>query len=71
MQLDNRFRLASLLLLLISPVSLFAAPYLSEQTTIAQCQEIQCEPVTCANPIRLDGQCCPICVQPGKNIIIF
>ena len=69
MQLNNRFRQAVLLLLLISPVSLFAAPLLSDpQTTIAQCQEIQCEPASCDNPIRLDGQCCPICVEPGIYI---
>ena len=69
MQLDNRLRQTALLLLLISPVSLFAAPYVSDsQTTIAQCQEIQCEPVSCANPVRLDGQCCPICIEPGKRV---
>jgi hypothetical protein len=72
MQLDriNRFRQSVLLLLLTSPLSLFAAPYLSDspQTTIAQCEEIQCEPASCDNPIRLDGQCCPICVEPGIYI---
>ena len=72
MQLNNRFRQAILLLLLISPVSLFAAPLLSDpQTTIAQCQEIQCEPASCDNPVRLDGQCCPICVEPGIYIYIY
>ena len=67
MQLDSRF---ILLLLLTSPISLFAAPYLSDslQTTIAQCEEIQCQPVSCDNPITLDGQCCPICVEPGKGL---
>ena len=70
MQLDSRFREIVLLLLLTSPVSLFAAPYLSDslQTTIAQCEEIQCQPVSCDNPITLDGQCCPICIEPGKGL---
>lgn len=57
-----------LVLLIISPVSLSAAPFTSEQTTIAQCQEIQCEPVTCASPVHLDGECCPICIAPGESL---
>lgn len=72
MQLDIRFREIVLLLLLTSPVSLFAAPYLSDslQTTIAQCEEVQCQPASCDNPIRLDGQCCPICIEPGEGFYI-
>lgn len=33
-------------------------------TTIAQCEEIKCDAPDCPNPIRLDGECCPICIAP-------
>ena len=36
------------------------------QTTIAQCEEIKCDLPDCPNPIRLDGECCPVCIQPGE-----
>lgn len=49
-------------LLLLYPL---ATP-MPTQTTIAQCEEINCPPANCSNPIRLDGECCPICIAPGE-----
>ena len=50
--------------------SLLAAPLsIHEQSTVAQCEETQCEPVDCANPIRLNGACCPVCVEPGEYVM--
>lgn len=37
----------------------------SSQTTVAQCEKIQCPTIDCNNPIRLKGQCCEVC--PGES----
>lgn len=40
---------------------------LSEQTAIAQCEQVICPPADCTDPIRLNGECCPICLDPRKR----
>ena len=39
------------------------------QNVVVLCQEIQCPVLTCSHPIRIEGQCCPICLQPGMVMI--
>ena len=43
---------------------------LTEKTTIAQCEEIYCPPTECRAPIRLDGECCAVCIEPGEFIAL-
>ena len=42
---------------------------LTKKTTIAQCEEIYCPPTECRAPIRLDGECCAVCIEPGEFTI--
>ncbi|XP_053956563.1 mucin-2-like, partial [Anastrepha ludens] len=37
---------------------------------VRECVESLCKPVTCSNPIKVPGQCCPQCPTSEENILI-
>ena len=36
------------------------------QTTLVQCTPVVCPILSCANPIRLEGECCDKCPNEGE-----
>lgn len=38
------------------------------QNVIPLCEEMQCPELQCRHPARLNGECCPICVEPGMKM---
>ena len=38
------------------------------QTTLVQCTPVVCPTLSCANPIRLEGECCDKCPNEGELI---
>ena len=38
----------------------------NKQNAVSHCNETQCPEVECSDPIRLDGECCLQCINPGK-----
>lgn len=51
----------------------FIALFLSsqQQTAIAQCEHVICPPAGCQDPIRIDGECCDICLLPPSKLQFF
>ena len=68
-RLRTMFYLLCVITTLISslPSSLAAPSIRSSQTTIVQCENVQCPPTNCSNP-EPTGQCCLVCLEPGKSI---
>ena len=56
-------------LISLFPSSLAAPSIRSSQTTIVQCENVQCPPANCSNP-EPTGQCCLVCLEPGKSFSI-
>lgn len=49
-----------------APTMTNATATATNQTSIVQCSEIECEEPQCADPLILSGECCPVCLEPGK-----
>lgn len=52
-------------LMFLFPSSRAAPSIRLSQTTIVQCENVHCPPTNCSNP-EPTGQCCPVCLEPGK-----
>ena len=50
---------------------LYVAAAADVQNVVPLCEETHCPPLDCENPIRVDGQCCAVCMQPGAYTVTF
>lgn len=57
-------------LLLGSPVDYPTPTTSGDQTATTLCERVYCPPLTCDNPVRMDGECCAVC-DAGEEIIII